>query len=263
MARGGSWSLKMQPMFDERQYFSRKLVLAEKYRMNGARFQGARGKAESLVNTVFSFFFFFHVFSDAGNLAKRQRRNGQKTEERKDRETRWVVRPSECCLTPRHSRGKSDSLSPLGYLWIGLPLKRVEASGVGGRVRGVAGYSKIWRHATRQRDSPRTPLSRQTSTRTPFRGGARVGASSPRSARRSQTSVEKRAGDLWNAFENDGIPLMGCLNVSIPTSNLNFHIQCPNVFVFLPAFEGGRETIPWLDRLIFSTNIRVILRSPL
>lgn len=64
-------------------YFSRKLVLAEKYRMNGARFQGARGRAESLVNTVF---FFFSRFSDTGNLNEKKRQNGEKAEtERKDR----------------------------------------------------------------------------------------------------------------------------------------------------------------------------------
>lgn len=42
--------------------------------------------------------------------------------------------------------------------------------------------------------------------------------------------------------------------------NLNFRIQrsCPHSCFFSLSKEGPMETIPWLDRLIFSTNIRVI-----
>lgn len=65
-------------------YFSRKLVLAEKYRMNGARFQGARGKAESLVNTVFFTFFRMREIWQKGRGG---RQDGRKAEtEGKDRD---------------------------------------------------------------------------------------------------------------------------------------------------------------------------------
>lgn len=45
--------------------------------------------------------------------------------------------------------------------------------------------------------------------------------------------------------------------------NLNFRIQrsCSHSCFFSLSKEGPMETIPWLDRLIFSTNIRVIFPS--
>lgn len=74
------------------------------------------GKAESPVNTV------FHIVFGCRKFAERAETGWAKGPETKaDREKdRDAIRGSFSELTPA-VEGKSDSLSPLRYLWIGLP----------------------------------------------------------------------------------------------------------------------------------------------